>query len=267
MESFTIELVSNASAQLFPDNTLSSFTNLLPEQLNLDGLWEVAISEISYPSMYQNVTEGKFMFFDKKLSKSSKFYYLEPGLYPSIRDIIEAMNILIQERHNHSENCIKVKVSRRTQKVEIYLANEASGLAFFSTDLGHIFGSIVGNELGVLLRGKGPHKPEFAYDIVRIHSLMIYTDMIEYNIVGDTKAPLLRCFPFISKLKSGDIIITEQYMNYQTFSNLQFRPLLKNSFHSIHIDLRDTSGEKIPFVSVGITRLVLMFRKASNIHF
>ena len=56
-------------------------------------------------------------------------------------------------------------------------------------------------------------------------------------------------------------------MNYQTFSNLQFRPLLKNSFHNMHIDLRDPSGEKIPFVSVGITRLVLMFRKASNIHF
>ena len=45
------------------------------------------------------------------------------------------MNILIQEGHNHSENCIEVQVSRRTQKVEIYLANEGSGLAFFSTDL------------------------------------------------------------------------------------------------------------------------------------
>ena len=56
-------------------------------------------------------------------------------------------------------------------------------------------------------------------------------------------------------------------MNYQTFSNLQFRPLLKNCFHSVHIDLRDTIGKNIRFVSVGITRLVLMFRKASNIHF
>ena len=194
--------------------------------------------------MYQNVTEGKFKFFDKKISKSSEFYYLEPGLYPSITDIVEVMNILIQERHNHSENCIKVKLSRKTQKVEIYLANEASGLAFFSSDLGQILGSNVGNEFGVMLRGKGPHKPEFAYDIVRIHSLMIYTDLIEYNIVGDTKAPLLRCFAFISKLKSGNIITTGQYMNYQTFSNRQFRPLLKNSFHSIHIDLGDTSGEK-----------------------
>ena len=177
------------------------------------------------------------------------------------------MNILIQEKRNHSENCIKVKVSRKTQKVEIYLGNETSGLAFFSTDLGHKFGSNVGNEFGVKLRGKGPHKPDFAYDLVRIHSLMIYTDLIKYNIVGDTKAPLLRCFPSISKLKSGDIITTGQYMNYQTFGNLQFRPLLKNFFNSIHIDLRDTSGENIPFVSVGITRLVLMFRKASNNHF
>ena len=56
-------------------------------------------------------------------------------------------------------------------------------------------------------------------------------------------------------------------MNYQTFSNLQFRPLLKISFHSVHVDLRDTSAEKIPFVSVGITRLVFMFRKVPNIHF
>ena len=156
-------------------------------------------------------------------------------------------------------------MSRRTQKVEIHLANGGSGLATFSTGLGHIFGTNVGNEFGVMLRGKGPHKPEFAYDIVRIHSLMIYTDLIEYNNVGDTKAPLLRCFLFISKLKSGDIITTGQFMNYQTFSNLRFRPLLKNSFHSIHIDLRDTSGEKLPFVSVGITRLLLMFTKASNI--
>ena len=46
MESFTIDF-SNASAQLFPENTLSSFTNFLPEELNLDVQWEVAISELS----------------------------------------------------------------------------------------------------------------------------------------------------------------------------------------------------------------------------
>ena len=141
------------------------------------------------------------MFFDKKLSKSSEFYYLEPGLYPSITDTVEAMNNLFQERQHHSENCIKHNVFQRTQKVEIYLANEGSGLAFPSTYLGHIFGTNVGKEFGVMLRGKEPHKPEIADNIVRIHSLKIYTDLIEYKIVGDAKAPLLRCFPSISKLK------------------------------------------------------------------
>ena len=177
------------------------------------------------------------------------------------------MNTLIQGKHNHSEICITGNVSRRTQKVENYVANERFGLAFFSTDLEHIFGSNVGNEFGVMLRGKGPHKQEFAHDIVRIHSLMIYMDLIDWNIVGDTKTPLLRCFLFISKLTAGDIITTGQYMNYQTFSNLQFRPLPEKSFHSIHINFRDNSVKKIPFGSVGITRPVLMFRKASNIHF
>ena len=176
------------------------------------------------------------------------------------------MNTLIQEKNNHNETCKTVKVFCRTQKVVIMLANDSSGLAFCSHDLGHIFGNNVRNEFGVLMIEKGPHEPKFAYDIVRMHSLVIYSDVVEY-IVGDTKTPLIRCFHFISKLKVGDIVTTGQYMNYQTFSNLQFGPLLKNSFHSIHIDLRHPSGEKTPFVSVGITRLVLMFRKNFNIHF
>ena len=63
-------------------------------------------------------------FFDKKLSKSSEFYQLEPGLCLSITNIVEAKNSLFQDRDNHSENCITAKVSRRTRKVEIYLESE-----------------------------------------------------------------------------------------------------------------------------------------------
>ena len=124
------------------------------------------------------MAENKIIFSDPKLLKSSNFFYLEPGLYLSITDIVAAMNTLIQKRHNPSDICITDKVSRRTQKVEIYRGNERPGLAIFSTDLGHILGSNVGNEIGVVLRGKRPDKPEFAYDIGRIHSLTIYTDLI-----------------------------------------------------------------------------------------
>ena len=47
MDSFTIELVCNASSELFPDNTFGSFTSFLPDQVNLELQWEVAISRIS----------------------------------------------------------------------------------------------------------------------------------------------------------------------------------------------------------------------------
>ena len=144
------------------------------------------------------------------------------------------------------------------------LANNTSGPALCSTDLGHIFGH--GNEFAVLMIGKGPLETEVAYDIVRIQSLIIYSDLVEDNIVRDKKTPLLQCFSIIAKLKGENIITTGKYMNYQTFSSLQFGTLHKNSFHNIHIDLRDTSGEKVPFVSARITRLVLMFRKVLNIH-
>ena len=65
-------------------------------------------------------------------------YNLEPGLYNSITDIVEAINTFIQEKNNHNETSMTVKVSRRTQKVVIMLANDTSGLAFCSNDLGHI---------------------------------------------------------------------------------------------------------------------------------
>ena len=95
---------------------------------------------ILHPSTFQKKTEGKSKFFAEKLSKSTSTYNLELGLYTSTTDIVEAMNTLIHERNHHNEACTTVKVSRRTQKVVIMLANDTSGHALCSTDLGHIFG-------------------------------------------------------------------------------------------------------------------------------
>ena len=54
------------------------------------------------------------------------------------------------------------------------------------------------------MKGKGPHSLQNSYNLKRKHSLVIYSDIIEYDRVGDTKTPLLRCIPFISKVKNGD---------------------------------------------------------------
>ena len=92
------------------------------------------------------------------------------------------------------------------------------------------FGSKVGDDFGVFSGRKGLHKPVFAYDMFRIHSFMLYTDLAEYDVVEDTKSPLLRGFSCVSKPKHCGNITSPHYMNYQTFKNPQFRPLFKNFF-------------------------------------
>ena len=93
-----------------------------------------------------------------------------------------------------------------------------------SADFSNIFGcDLEQNQTGVIMKEKRPYYPQYSYDIMRKDSLMIYSDIIECNIVGDTKTPLLRCSPFNSKVKNGDILSTGQYMKYQSFTYLKFK--------------------------------------------
>ena len=125
MSSFTVELVSNASFDCYPNIKLSSFKIFLPEQINLDGEWEVAITERSYPSLYQNITEGKFFYLDEATPepKPSDYYTLHPGLYPSISDIVNEMNRKIQEREKYEKTPIKLHVNKITQQNSLSLQN------------------------------------------------------------------------------------------------------------------------------------------------
>ena len=120
--------------------------------------------------MYQNITKENFQFFDDKLSNSTSSNNLETGLYTSITDNVETTNTLIQEGNNHNGTCKTVKISRRTQKVVIMLANDTSGLAACSTDLGQFLGNKLGNQFGVLMKKKvlmNPNLPTTLFVSIR----------------------------------------------------------------------------------------------------
>ena len=146
MDSFTIEVVSNASFNCYPNNSLNSFTNFLLEQIHLKGEWEVALSEISYPFFYQNVTEGKFTIVDRRESSEDKRKVepmnLETCLYPSIVDIVVAMNNKIWERlgaQAFEYNGIYISVDKITLKVAIHLPESQSLFNIENSELSHVF--------------------------------------------------------------------------------------------------------------------------------
>ena len=62
---FYITLKSNSSIDYFPNNNASKFKVKLANQINLDDKWELAITEITYPHTWQNLTQStpcKFIF-------------------------------------------------------------------------------------------------------------------------------------------------------------------------------------------------------------
>ena len=59
---------------------------------------------------------------------------------------------------------------------------------------------------------------------------MIKTDLNEYNFPAETKIPLVHGFPCILKQKARGIMTTGQCMIFQTFINLEIRPVLKVYF-------------------------------------
>ena len=104
IDSFTIDVASSESAQLSLDNALRSFTNMLPEQLNLAGQLEVGVSELSYPSINQNVRGDIHVFWWKKnFQVCRNFAIWNPNFPPDDR-------YCWSQKHGHSGDTITAKV-------------------------------------------------------------------------------------------------------------------------------------------------------------
>ena len=90
--------------------------------------------------------------------------------------------------------------------------------------------------------------------------IFIYTNIIEYQYVGDAKAPLLRVIDSKQRLKNGSICELEATHRI-VFSNLDYKKLLSNTIQSISIELRTETGQLVSFSWTGKVILTLKFKK------
>lgn len=112
---FTIDLVSNGSTNIFHDNTLSKFQNQVDPPLDLEGEWEVSLTEIYFPMKFEydlpEEIEVKFNleymvcyeFPGMRTAFKSKLLRLNEAettvtIYPkdTINEILEKINIAIK---------------------------------------------------------------------------------------------------------------------------------------------------------------------------
>ena len=95
------------------------------------------------------------------------------------------------------------------------------------------------------------------------HLIFIYTKIIEYQYVGDAKAPLLRVIDSKQRLKNGSVCELESTHRI-VFSNLDYKKLLSNTIQPIQIELRTETGQLVPFSGAGKVILTLRFKKFSD---
>jgi hypothetical protein len=85
-----------------------------------------------------------------------------------------------------------------------------------------------------------------------LYTMFIYCDVVSYQMVGDSMAPLLRTVP-VDNGTDADVV---SYV----FSKIHYVPLSRAAFDSIEIHLTDDTGADIEFKQGHVT-VKLHFRK------
>ena len=102
MNHFTVELVSNASQDRFADNSTTSFTSYLAQPIKLEGKWKFALTKISVPTHFNNVSKSRIRI------KPNAFLWYSKGwdryvicdievFFGTAQDVIEKINECVRE--------------------------------------------------------------------------------------------------------------------------------------------------------------------------
>ena len=90
------------------------------------------------------------------------------------------------------------------------------------------------------------------------HTMFLYCDLVQNEILGDTQTALLRSIP-LESLSWTDHRERKE-VNHRSFSNLQWKRIYKSEFQSITLTLANEMGQRMPFLSCGRTSITLALR-------
>lgn len=282
--SFYVTLPSNSSMNMF-DNSISNFTTQLHIPIKFNGPYEVALVEIAYDHNW-DVDLGKIKYiysdeitlesqvlyrdgegFEKLISKinveiGAKIISYEKDKikknHPEMSDkelhkfLIESLS---EERDYHDvDNDIIVK--RNRIPIVLLVDNELK-VNTMNDNHHYKFEGVIADLLGlnnILLNSKTAQikiNSDYLKSFYVISSLYIYSDIIKYQYVGDTLAPLLR-----------NVVVTPN-KNYTIRNNIydspQYIPVNRSVIDTINIQITDEFGKNIRFTG-GKSIVKLNFR-------
>lgn len=250
------------------ENKTNDFRVQLPYPIKLTGGdWELGLVEINYPRSWNNINKTgeelvtlifstQYTTSSKSQSQHEKITMAIPcGYYDTIEKLIEALNTEMEPKRKDIADWVQFSYSPILQRVSIYVKEKKLKTVILSQHLKYMLGF---DERDVDEFEPGTTQARFPPDLrAGIDSLYVYCDLVEPQIVGNVRVPLLRTVP-----------VTGSYgqMVAKIFHTPHYSQLQQNTFSSIHININTDTNVPLPF-QFGKTVIKIHFRKRKRYGF
>ena len=247
MSQFYLTLPSDSSSKYYPENTTACFKTKLNARIELDGEYEVGLAQLIYPHSWFNFNNinGKFSV-----------------TFVRDTDSLEIVSVFSSATFINEETMVRVLSgwielpyiiftwNQWTRKIHLVIS-EDYGVFHMSLALADLLGFDAFRGYG-----SGDFAADRTFDMhINLRMLYLYSDIVSYSFVGDTRAPLLRVC---------DVQGTYGQMIQTTFTHPYYVPLARTSFESIEININNELGKPIPF-EFGKAVVTLHFRRMNKL--
>jgi len=251
-DSFYLYLMSNAEQ----GNLIGNFRVSLPAPLSFDGAYEVAVTNVIFPFTFDNITDA---FEDWQFYENSIFVRLNEDRATGEKQAVEVRlpttycssgETLVNLINNYITRNLKSKLPGIKNVLEFNQMTRRCSANFrplckelwFSKKLAYILG------FPQILK----ENSEATHPIDECSELMfIYSDIVDFQMVSNVMAPLLRVMALKGKLGETCEV---------PFVRPEYVSLLKNQFDSVSIQIKNDRDNVINFHN-GRIALTLHFRR------
>ncbi len=285
---FYLTLPSNTPGQGLL-NTTSTFTTILPRNINLDGQWKVALVELQYPFTWSNIRHGKIQIRLKrgvngKVVVKQVWVHIMQNHYHSIDALLKHINGKIEDAlveavfdidnehlaklpHNSDyaiktrqiiwdtyqlHNIIQFEYNLEINRVEIKLPKlDVVSKISVPEDLMYVLGFGGNSQPFTDERTIAEYPPDMS---AGLSAFYVYCDIVDPQIVGDTTAQLLRVVPLNTHKHNYGQIIVESYVN------AHYVNVIAKRLCTIKLCINTDQNESVKF-NFGKTIVKLHFKK------
>lgn len=245
--SFYVTLPSTASADIYPDNTTSSFTTNLISPLPLEGSWQVGLAGFSYRQSISSVI-GKIAIYKLDSANAQSLWYLW-----------HSFDVMCYEGETYDELLYRINNNLSKVKGDVFrlaVSDDPFIVLESPTNYELRMSGVLTEILGIpknLSGGVSQIANNYSAKgkISRNEFFFFYTDIIEDQYVGDSKAKLLDTMSLRGeKGESVSVAIASPH----------YVDLTVTEVTSININIRDSMGEYIHFDNLSRVIVKLHFR-------